>query len=524
MHVKEHYVPWWQPGDWNAFLGLFTNIIANILVAASLLIFVVRIPADVVYGKIVPAMGIAICLGNVYYSYMARKLAMQNRLSGATALPYGPSVGHLFVVTLLIILPVFRKTGDATLAWMVGVAWCMVESLVEIAAAWVGPWVRKHTPRAAMLAVMAGIAITLIAMRQILLTWEVAYIGFISLAFVLIAWTGRKRLPFNIPAAVWMVVIGSAIAWAGTYMGWIPDGGKMSAQAVQRAFSGLTFTFPGINITWQGFVELVPFLPTALAFGLGGFLNTMDNVESASAAGDDFDTREALIADATGSAIGALFGSPYATGVYVGHPGWKAMGAGVGYTMATGIAVLAVTFIGVVPLFGALIPLVAVLPILIYIGMVMGAQAFQATPPSHAPAVILALLPWFASWGKGLVDNALAAAGTNAATVTHAKLAASNILYRGMEMMDQGVVITSMLLGAIGALVIDHRWKAASVVAVLAGVLAYVGLIHAPRLGWNMSPQLTISYLVVAGILYGVSLMDGKAEQAGDEARSTADD
>ena len=40
----------------------------------------------------------------------------------------------------------------------------------------------------------------------------------------------------------------------------------------------------------------------------------------------------------------------------------------------------------------AVIPLVAILPILLYIGLVIGAQAFQAVPLRHAPAVILAIL------------------------------------------------------------------------------------------------------------------------------------
>ena len=73
----------------------------------------------------------------------------------------------------------------------------------------------------------------------------------------------------------------------------------------------------------------------------------------------------------------------------------------------------------------ALIPVVAISPILLYIGMLIGAQAFQETPPSsHAPAIILALMPHLAAWGKLQIDNALGAAGTNAAAVGIDKLAA----------------------------------------------------------------------------------------------------
>lgn len=192
--MKENSVRLWVHGDWNAFFGLFTNIIANILVAAGLLTFVVKIPANVVYGEIVPAMGIAIFAGNLYYAYMAWRKAKREGLTTATALPYGPSVGHLFVVTFLIIFPVFRATNNPNLAWQVGAAWCAVESITEAVGSLVGDWVRRHTPRAAMLAVMAGIAITLIAMTPVFRTWEMPYIGFVSLAFVLVAWVGRPQL------------------------------------------------------------------------------------------------------------------------------------------------------------------------------------------------------------------------------------------------------------------------------------------------------------------------------------------
>src|SRR2546429_1675181 len=46
--------------------------------------------------------------------------------------------------------------------------------------------------------------------------------------------------------------------------------------------------------------------------------------------------------------------------------------------------------------------------------MLIGAQAFQETPKHHAPAIVLALIPNIAAWGKLLIDSALGAAGTNA--------------------------------------------------------------------------------------------------------------
>ncbi|HEV8534831.1 MAG TPA: regulator, partial [Candidatus Limnocylindria bacterium] len=496
---------WWVAGDWNAFLGLFANIVANMLVAASLLLFVVRIPANIVFGQIMPALGIAVFLGNLYYAYMARRTSIREGRR-ATALPYGPSVGHLFVVTFLIILPVFRSTNNATLAWLVGAAWCAVESLTEIVGSFVGPWVRRNTPRAAMLAVMAGIAITLIGMGAAFRVWEAPYIGLVTLAFVLIAWTGRTRLPGNIPAALALLVVGTVIAWVGTWVGLIPAPQQMSAQAVTSATSGLRLAIPGVNLTLEGFTALVPFLAIAIPLGIGGFLNTMDNVESAAAAGDEFDTREAMLADGGASLVGSVFGSPFATGVFVGQPGWKEMGAGFGYTAATGIAVLLVSVLGILSLFQAIIPIVAVIPILLYIALVMGAQAFQAVPARHAPAVVIALLPWLASWAKQQVDGALTAAGTNAVQVGIDKLAGQNVLYNGLAALEQGVLLTSMILGAMTAFIIERRYRAAGIVALIAAAFSFVGLMHSPSIG-IFANGWALGYLVLAAIIYGAGLL-----------------
>ena len=107
------------------------------------------------------------------------------------------------------------------------------------------------------------------------------------------------------------------------------------------------------------------------------------------------------------------------------------MGGRIGYSAATGVVVLVLTWLGIVALMSSLIPVVAILPILLYIGMLIGSQAFQESPKAHAPAIILAMIPQIAAWGKTMIDGALGAAGTNAATVGMAKLGAVGILYNG---------------------------------------------------------------------------------------------
>src|SRR5260221_12260235 len=107
----------------------------------------------------------------------------------------------------------------------------------------------------------------------------------------------------------------------------------------------------------------------------------MDNVESASAAGDNYNLRNILLADGIGAVVGSLLGSPFPPAVYIGHPGWKAVGGRIGYSLATGIVIAPVGFLGLTALLLAVLPLLAILPILLYIRLVIGAQAFTRSPP-----------------------------------------------------------------------------------------------------------------------------------------------
>ena len=90
--------------------------------------------------------------------------------------------------------------------------------------------------------------------------------------------------------------------------------------------------------------------------------------------------------------------------------------------------------------------------------MLIGAQAFQETPKSHAPAIVLALVPHLAAWGKLQIDNALGAAGTNAAAVGLDKLGANGVLYEGLAVLGGGAILGGLVLAAIAVFVIDRQF------------------------------------------------------------------
>src|SRR5213592_3054586 len=169
-------VRWWVPGDWNGFFGLFTNVVLNVIVLTGLCLGVVKMPDTLVFHRILPALGIALPIGNLYYAYLAYRLAKKEGRSDVTAMPYGPSVPHMFIVTFVIMLPTFLQTKDPVKAWEAGLAWAFIIGLIILAGAFVGPYVRRFTPRAAMLGTLAGISITFISMRPAAQMWEAAWI------------------------------------------------------------------------------------------------------------------------------------------------------------------------------------------------------------------------------------------------------------------------------------------------------------------------------------------------------------
>jgi adenine/guanine/hypoxanthine permease len=312
-------LPYWVAGDTNAFFGLGFNILVNVLVLTGLMIGVVQLPAGDVFGTILPALGIALVLGNVFYSYLGRRLARQEGRTDVAAMPYGPSVPHMFIVVFVIMLPIFLATKDPVRAWEAGIAWAFVIGVIVLIGAFVGPYIRKYTPRAAMLGTLAGISITFISMRPAAQMWEAAWIGLPVLALILIGFLAGVRLPGNFPMGLAALLVGTAIAWIGGYM---------NAPDVTAGVKEIAFALPSLQLDHliNGLKDVSPLLATAIPLGVYNFTEAMTNVESAAAAGDSYNLRAVLLADGTGAIVGSALGSPFPPAVYIGHPGWKDAG------------------------------------------------------------------------------------------------------------------------------------------------------------------------------------------------------
>lgn len=509
----------WVPGDWNGFFGLGTNVLLNVLVLSSLALFVINLPESTVFGRILPALAIALPLGNIFYAYLAYRLAQKEQRDDVAAMPYGPSVPHYFFVTFAIMLPVALSTGDPLQAWSAGIAWAFLIGVIVLIGAFVGPTIRRYTPRAAMLGTLAGISIAFISMNAAFQMFTAPWIALTTFAIILLAWTANVRLPFGIPGGLAAIVVGTVIGWLSYFVfGWQ----GMSPQAVSDSFAQFGLHLPQLGTeVLSGLSDVAPLLVTAIPLGVYNFTEGMNNVESAATAGDNYNLRHILIADGAGAVVGSFLGSPFPPAVYIGHPGWKAVGGRIGYSLATGIVIGLICLFGLVGFFLALVPGAALFPILLFIGLVIGSQAFQTSPARYAPAIVLALVPNIAQWAQTLIDNALVSAGTNATAVGLDTLANNGVVYVGLQHLGAGGVLAGLILGAIAVFVIDRQYSRAIVYTVIGAVLSLIGLIHDPQ---GLIFQVTngafavrgpttvwIGYALAALVIWAVAWREGRA-------------
>jgi len=486
--------PWWVKSDINGFFGLFSNVLTNFLAAIGLLL-VIGMPNTIVFGTVVPGTAVAVGLGGIILALQAKRLSILTNNQNVTAMPYGLSVPHYFAVAFGVIGVVYATTRDWQLAWATGIAWNIVQGIIMTIGSFAGTFIKKYIPRAAMLGALAGLAITYIALPPAGLVFAAPYIGLTSLGIVFVGWFALKKMPFNIPAGAFAIMVGTLLAWATGYM---------EVAAVGDSLSNVGLSFPNLtlNLIADGFRQIAPFLPAAIPMAIYDFMESLDNLESAAAEGEEYDVPKAMLVPALLTLLGAGLGSPFPTIIYIGHPGWKSTGARIGYSWATGVTVLVLAFAGTMNLILSIIPLVALLPILIYIGMVITTQAFATTEKRHMPAVAFSFIPLIAGFVTLQVKNAIAATG---GTLDYGALSNTGIPLLGWERLGAGDIMVGMLLATIAIFIIDRKYLVAGIYSLITGFFAFFGFIHAPQIGWAQGMDVAIGYAMLALVLITVN-------------------
>ena len=91
------------------------------------------------FGRILPALGLMMCLSTFYYAWLAYRLAQKTGRTDVCALPSGVSVPHMFIVTFVIMLPITLKTSDPIKGWEAGLVWVFFQSFVLMIGGFIAP-------------------------------------------------------------------------------------------------------------------------------------------------------------------------------------------------------------------------------------------------------------------------------------------------------------------------------------------------------------------------------------------------
>ena len=502
----------WHPGDLDGFLALGLNNLIQILLIISLCRGVLGYPDALIFGQILPAAGVSLLVGNLAYSHLARRLGAREQRDDCTALPYGINTVSLFAYIFLVMLPVklaalnggMSEADAVTRSWHAGMVACMGSGLIETAGAFCADRLRRWLPRAALLSTLAGIALGYIALGFLLRSYAHPLVGLTSLAVILLGTYAKVKWP--LPTGLMAVLVGMVLAWSSGLIG--PD-----ASAWQAGLSTVGLQAPTVQLgaLWTNRADLMPWLGVILPMGLFNVIGSLQNLDSAEAAGDRYATRSCLLIDGIGTLSAAALGSCFPTTIYIGHSGFKDLGARSGYSWLNGLVMAAACFLGLFGVVALLIPIDAGMAIVLYIGIAMTAQAFQATPARHAPAVVLGILPGLAGWGAQLLKAGLRTGGLGSearpfsdALVT--QLASGDVWAAGAFALEQGQIITAMLLTALLVFAIEGRFLAAAACSGSAAVLAWFGILHAWQfssadtvlnLGWGTGEPWAVAYMAI---------------------------
>jgi AGZA family xanthine/uracil permease-like MFS transporter len=540
---------WARRGDVNAFFGLMLDNVAVMVI----LVTTISSSGDqasrdkftpgFVLSHMIPGTALGVLFGDLVYTVMAFRLARRTGRSDVTAMPLGLDTPSTFGTAFLVLLPALGEGNKLfpddhsramEFAWHVGLTVLVLVGVFKVICAPMGNAVRRLVPRAGLLGSLAAIALALIAFLPLLS--EIAalpLVGMVALAIILLTLVAHRELPWKFPGALAAVLLGVAVYWLGLGAGLMPP----PEQAVANSWQ--LFQLPNFTGKPEGWwskvlAEALGKLPVALPFALATIVGGIDCTESAASVGDEYDTRSILMTEGVATLLAGFLGGVIQTTPYIGHPAYKKMGGAAAYTLANALFIGAIGTFGVFTMMFAWLPQAAMFPILVFVGIEITAQSFQATPVRHYPALAFAVLPALAYLIKIVLGQTMAA--------PEALSPKAVATVQTLHCLANGFIITSLLWAAALAMILDGKLVRAAGYFGVAGLAAFFGVIHSPlpseqvNLPWEVLKMIpekfreavayqtpfhwAAAYGLVAGLLVALSFFDRRGDASAEHVNS----
>ena len=503
---------WLVAGDLNGFFALAVDNLALLAGMSAILTGVFHLPASLVFGRMVPGTALGVLVGDLAYTGLAFRLARRERRDDVCAMPLGVDTPSMFGLCFGVIGPVWLATSDPDRTLAIGSAVLAIMGAIKVAGAFFGEWVRSSLPRSALLGALSAVAIALICFFPMTKIVAEPVSGLVSLGVVLCTLIGGRRLPLRIPAMVGAVLLGT-VAWAGARALGAPD-------AARAGGVGLQWVVPWPTHAWlDGLQAALPYVALAVPFALATLVGGIDNAESAAAAGDRYRTRDILLIEGVATLVAALCGGVVQNTPYIGHPAYKRMGSRAGYTAATGLFVGFGAMTGVIGLLLSWLPETVLVPVLVFVGLEISAQAFRETDREHMPAIAIAFVPAIAQLVLIHWNGLLAALQVTADRLPPPQQDA----HRALTLLANGFIVSAMLWSTLVIDLIDRRRGRALAICLLAAALTLFGVIHSPFADGRLflpdasTPRSTWSlaagYVLLGAVTWAIDRLDRAGPQ-----------
>ena len=499
-------------GDINAFFGLMLDNMSDLVIMATILLAAFQMPRDLVLQRMVPGSAMGVLFGDILYTLLAIRLARRTGRDDVTAMPLGLDTPSTFGMAFGVIGPCYLATRDPVLTWKVAMAVIVMMGVVKIAASFCGPAIRRAVPRAGLLGSIAAVALLLIAYLPTLKLFASPVVGLLSLGVVLAALVARLQLPWRLPGALAGILCGTLAYYLLGSIDLLPPGVHLKLH--------LPELIVGLPLPTLGFLEGIPralsYLPVAVPFALATVVGGVDVTESAAAAGDEYHTRDILLVEGAATLLAGLCGGVIQSTPYIGHPAYKDMGGRSGYTLATALFIGLGGILGYLSFFVDLLPEAAVAPILVFIGIEIMAQAFEATPRRHYRAVALAFLPIVACLVQIEFGLILGNLGKTAVDLSGDMLTA----FKATQLLGNGFIVTSLLWGGAFAELLDRRTGRSALFLLICAGATLCGIIHSPLPSgalfppWAPPDPMTLHLATGYGVMALLFLLLGRLNNA----------
>jgi adenine/guanine/hypoxanthine permease len=490
---------WLVSGDFDGMFGLFFSGLPDLLLLVGLGI-VCGLPPSLMVTRILPGVAVSVLFGNLFYSWQAYRLAKQTGRNDVTAVPFGVNAPTIFAYIFLVMAPVFRATHDASLTWQVGIFACFLSGIIQVLGAFCTDWLRRTTPRAALLCPLAGIALTFLCLNFIFGVFQSPLIGIVPMAVLFALYASRMPLPLRIPAPAIALAVGATIMLAVH---------RFHVNIPADAIPPRVYLPHFVNV-FELFShrEAWSYLSIILPMSMLDTMVSLQILESVKLAGDDYKTRPSLLVNGIATLAAASFGSPFPTILYFGHMSHKRNGARIGYSAMSGLLTFLLCITGLLPYLLYIVPLEVASAVIIWFGLMTVGQAFSEVDAENAIAVALGLVPLIAQWAMQLVETTVRVCGASLASV--ASLFGSDLPIYGLIALSQGALLTSMIWAATLSCLFSSRFMAASAWLAAGAILSWVGLIHGfqmtsqgveAHIGFGAGPVFAAVYTAAAGCM-----------------------